>query len=40
MLDVSGSMEGNLPILREGSNALFARLRPDDFARVGSFGTT
>ena len=38
MLDVSGSMEGNLPILREGSNALFARLRPDDYARVGSFG--
>ena len=38
MLDVSGSMEGNLPILREASTALFARLRPDDLARVGSFG--
>ena len=38
MLDVSGSMEGNLPILREASTALFARLRPDDYARVGSFG--
>ena len=38
MLDVSGSMEGNLPILREASKALFARLRPDDYARVGSFG--
>ena len=38
MLDVSGSMEGNLPILREASKALFARLRPDDVARVGSFG--
>ena len=38
MLDVSGSMEGNLPLLREASRALFARLRPDDYARVGSFG--
>jgi len=38
MLDVSGSMEGNLPILREASNALFTRLRPDDLIRVGSFG--
>ncbi len=38
MLDVSGSMEGNLPILREASQELFTRLRPDDLARVGSFG--
>lgn len=38
MLDVSGSMEGNLPLLREASQELFARLRPDDLARVGSFG--
>jgi VWFA-related protein len=38
MLDVSGSMAGNLPILREASRALFAQLRPDDVARVGSFG--
>jgi Ca-activated chloride channel homolog len=38
MLDVSGSMEGNLPILRDASDELFARLRPDDQARVGSFG--
>ena len=38
MLDVSGSMEGNLPILREASTTLFAQLRPDDVARVGSFG--
>jgi Ca-activated chloride channel family protein len=38
MLDVSGSMEGNLPLLRAGSEQLFARLRPDDLARVGSFG--
>ena len=38
MLDVSGSMEGNLGILRDASDELFARLRPDDMARVGSFG--
>jgi Ca-activated chloride channel homolog len=38
MLDVSGSMEGNLPLLREASKALFGQLRPDDVARVGSFG--
>jgi Ca-activated chloride channel family protein len=38
MLDVSGSMEGNLPLLRGASQALFSKLRPDDVARVGSFG--
>jgi len=38
MLDVSGSMEGNLPLLREAADQLFARLRPDDVVRVGSFG--
>jgi Ca-activated chloride channel family protein len=38
MLDVSGSMEGNLPLLRAGGAQLFARLRPDDAARVGAFG--
>jgi Ca-activated chloride channel family protein len=38
MLDVSGSMEGNLPLLRAAAQQLFARLRPDDVARVGSFG--
>jgi Ca-activated chloride channel family protein len=38
MLDVSGSMEGNLPLLRGASEQLFARLRPDDLAKVGSFG--
>src|SRR5918996_5231827 len=38
MLDVSGSMEGNLPLLRTGAEQLFARLRPDDVARVGTFG--
>jgi Ca-activated chloride channel family protein len=38
MLDVSGSMEGNLPLLRAGAGQLFTRLRPDDVARVGVFG--
>jgi Ca-activated chloride channel homolog len=38
MLDVSGSMEGNLPLLRAAAEQLFARLRTDDVARVGSFG--
>ena len=38
MLDVSGSMEGNLPLLRAAAEQLFARLRPDDGARVGTFG--
>ena len=38
LLDVSGSMEGNLPLLRAASEQLFARLRPDDRVRVGSFG--
>ena len=38
MLDVSGSMEGNLPLLRAGAEQLFTRLRPDDGARVGTFG--
>ena len=38
MLDVSGSMEGNLPLLRNATEQLFARLRPDDVVRVGTFG--
>jgi len=38
MLDVSGSMEVNLPLLRDASDELFARLGPDDLARVGTFG--
>jgi Ca-activated chloride channel family protein len=38
MLDVSGSMQGNLPLLRTAADLLFARLRPDDLARLGSFG--
>ena len=38
MLDVSGSMEGNLALLRDGAAQLFARLLPGDAARVGAFG--
>jgi Ca-activated chloride channel family protein len=38
MLDVSGSMEGNLSLLRAAANELFTRLRPDDKARIGTFG--
>jgi Ca-activated chloride channel family protein len=38
MLDVSGSMEGNLPLLRAAARQLIGRLRPDDGARVGTFG--
>ena len=38
LLDVSGSMSGNLPLLRGSSRALFAELGKDDVARVGSFG--
>jgi len=38
MLDVSGSMEGNLPLLRTATEQLFARLRRDDRVRIGTFG--
>src|SRR4030095_3978275 len=38
MLDVSGSMEGNLSLLRAAADQLFSRLGPNDVARVGSFG--
>jgi len=38
MLDVSGSMEGNLPLLRAAASELFPRLRPDDGVKVGTFG--
>src|SRR5437763_1764955 len=38
MLDVSGSMSGNLPLLRASCEQLFTRLRPDDLVRVGAFG--
>jgi Ca-activated chloride channel homolog len=38
MLDVSGSMEGNLTLLRGAAAQLFTRLLKDDVARVGTFG--
>jgi Ca-activated chloride channel family protein len=38
MLDVSGSMTGNLQLLRAASGQLFARLGKEDVARVGTFG--
>jgi Ca-activated chloride channel family protein len=38
MLDVSGSMEGNLPLLRASCEQLFTRLKEGDLARVGTFG--
>jgi VWFA-related protein len=38
MLDVSGSMEGNLRLLQTAAEQLFARLRPDDIVKVGAFG--
>jgi Ca-activated chloride channel family protein len=38
MLDVSGSMEGNLPLLRAATGQLLTRLRPDDVVRLGTFG--
>ena len=40
LLDVSGSMEGNLSLLRAGADELFTRLRPDDLVRVGTFGAS
>ena len=38
MLDVSGSMQGNLPLLRNGTAQLVKYLRSDDAARIGTFG--
>ena len=38
LLDVSGSMQGNLVLLRESSEELFKRLRQDDAIRLGTFG--
>jgi Ca-activated chloride channel family protein len=40
MIDMSGSMAGNLPLLRTASHQLFARLREGDVVRVGTFGRT
>jgi Ca-activated chloride channel family protein len=38
MLDVSGSMEGNLPLLRAATEQLLPRLHRGDRVRIGSFG--
>lgn len=38
MLDTSGSMSGNIRMLREASVQLFTHLMPADKARVGNFG--
>jgi VWFA-related protein len=38
MLDVSGSMAGNLDLVRNAAIELFGRLGKGDLARVGSFG--
>ena len=38
MLDMSGSMTGNIPLLRNAAVQMFTRLLPGDQARVGSFG--
>jgi Ca-activated chloride channel homolog len=38
MLDTSGSMIGNLPVLRRAAAELFDRLHPGDQVSVGSFG--
>jgi Ca-activated chloride channel family protein len=38
MIDVSGSMRGNLGLLRAASEHLFARLGETDAAKVGTFG--
>lgn len=38
LLDTSGSMAGNLELVRAASQQLLARLRPDDLARIGRFG--
>ncbi|MEW6321728.1 MAG: VWA domain-containing protein [Acidobacteriota bacterium] len=38
MLDVSGSMSGNLSLLRRATAELIGRLRPGDGARIGTFG--
>jgi Ca-activated chloride channel family protein len=38
LLDVSGSMEGNLPLLRSATQQLLTRLDEGDLMRIGSFG--
>ncbi|HEX5070983.1 MAG TPA: VWA domain-containing protein [Vicinamibacterales bacterium] len=38
LIDISGSMAGNLPILRQACLQLISRLTEGDLARVGTFG--
>src|SRR5438552_643377 len=38
MLDTSGSMAGNIRLLKDASVQLFTHLQPADKARVGNFG--
>ena len=40
LVDVSGSMSGNLSLLRAACAQLIAQLGPGDLARVGTFGAT
>jgi VWFA-related protein len=40
LLDVSGSMAGNVEIVRRAADELFNRLGDEDLARVGFFGET
>jgi Ca-activated chloride channel family protein len=39
MLDTSGSMESNLPLVIAGAEQLIDRLGPEDRARIGAFGS-
>lgn len=38
LVDVSGSMHGNLPLIRASGRELFSKLGGDDLATVGTFG--
>lgn len=38
MLDMSGSMEPNMPLVVDATETLIDKLRPDDRARLGAFG--
>jgi Ca-activated chloride channel family protein len=38
LIDVSGSMWGNLPLVRDAARELISRLLPGDLARIGTFG--
>jgi len=40
LIDISGSMTRNVPLMREACTQLLANLGPDDLARLGTFGET